>query len=145
MTLQVQETLSEGLKREFRIVVPATELDAKVEHVQIGDVEGTVLIIQRHARERHRNVYMPLAVMRPDLPPRQKGFEEDVVAVLGLVPDFDDADAADYARRLPVAAPYVLETSADRFQTFLLFDRPASMAEAKVSAMIAPTPGVVIS
>lgn len=29
--MQVQETLTEGLRREFRIVVPATELDAKVD------------------------------------------------------------------------------------------------------------------
>src|SRR5581483_6831427 len=28
--MQVTETLSEGLKREFKIVVPASELDAKV-------------------------------------------------------------------------------------------------------------------
>src|SRR5882672_4635692 len=28
--MQVTETLSEGLKREFRVVVPASELDAKV-------------------------------------------------------------------------------------------------------------------
>ena len=29
--MQVQETLSEGLRREFRVVVPATELDAKLD------------------------------------------------------------------------------------------------------------------
>ncbi|MEI9805462.1 MAG: trigger factor family protein [Pseudolabrys sp.] len=28
--MQVTETLSEGLKREFKVVVPAAELDAKV-------------------------------------------------------------------------------------------------------------------
>jgi hypothetical protein len=116
---------------------PATgeELDAKIEHVRIGDVEGTVLIIQRLARERHRNVYMPLAVMRLDLPPRKKGKEEDVVGVLAIITDFDDADAPNYARRLPVEAPYAVESSADRFQTFLPLDRPAAMAEAKAVAI----------
>ena len=55
--------------------------------------------------------------------PGKKGTEADIVGVLGLVGDFDDADAANYASRLPVTAPYVLETSPGRFQTFLPFDR----------------------
>jgi hypothetical protein len=116
---------------------PATgdDLDPKVEHFRIGDVEGMVMAIQRLARERHRNVYVPLAVMRRDLPPRKKGKEEDVVGVLAIITDFDDADAANYARRLPVATPYVVESSANRFQTFLPLDRPASMKEAKAVAI----------
>ena len=37
--MQVTETLAEGLKREFRVVVPATDLDAKVNErlVEIKD------------------------------------------------------------------------------------------------------------
>jgi hypothetical protein len=116
---------------------PATgkKLKTKIEHVQIGDVEGTIAAIRRLSQETHRNVYMPFAVMRPDLPRWQKGEEEDVVGVLALVIDFDDADAANYAARLPVTAPYVINSSAGRFQTFLPFDQPVDMAEAKAVAI----------
>jgi trigger factor len=39
--MQVQETLAEGLKREFRVVVPASELDAKVNE-RLDDLKGRV-------------------------------------------------------------------------------------------------------
>jgi putative DNA primase/helicase len=111
------------------------KLPAKVEHYKIGDVAGMVAAIRRLVRERHRNVYVSLAVMRGDLPDSAKGTEADIIGVLGLVADFDDDDAADYARRLPVTAPYVLETSAGRFQAFLPFDQPAAVADAKPVAV----------
>ncbi len=41
--MQVTETLSEGLKREFRVVVPAAELDAKV-NTRLDDLKGKVRI-----------------------------------------------------------------------------------------------------
>ena len=41
--MQVTETLSEGLKREFKVVVPAAELDAKV-NVRLDEIKGTVRI-----------------------------------------------------------------------------------------------------
>jgi hypothetical protein len=112
---------------------PATgkPLSPKVEHYQIGDEAGMVRGIERLARDQHRNVYVPLAVMSLDLAPSKKGFEGDIIGVLGLVADFDDDDAENYASRLVVTAPYVLKTSAGRFQAFLPFDQPASVAEAK--------------
>ena len=39
--MQVTETLSEGLKREFKVVVPAAELDAKV-NVRLDDLKNRV-------------------------------------------------------------------------------------------------------
>ena len=39
--MQVTETLSEGLKREFKVVVPAAELDAKV-NVRLDELKGRV-------------------------------------------------------------------------------------------------------
>ena len=39
--MQVTETLSEGLKREFKVVVPAAELDAKVNQ-RLDDLKGRV-------------------------------------------------------------------------------------------------------
>jgi len=41
--MQVTETLSEGLKREFKVVVPAAELDAKV-NVRLDDLKDRVRI-----------------------------------------------------------------------------------------------------
>jgi trigger factor len=41
--MQVTETLSEGLKREFKVVVPAAELDAKVNE-RLDDLKGRVRI-----------------------------------------------------------------------------------------------------
>src|SRR6187551_545969 len=39
--MQVTETLSEGLKREFRVVVPASELDSKVNE-RLDEIKGRV-------------------------------------------------------------------------------------------------------
>jgi len=41
--MQVTQTLSEGLKREFRVVVPADELDTKV-NTRLDELKGTVRI-----------------------------------------------------------------------------------------------------
>ena len=41
--MQVTQTLSEGLKREFRVVVPANELDTKV-NTRLDELKGTVQI-----------------------------------------------------------------------------------------------------
>jgi trigger factor len=41
--MQVTETLSEGLKREFKVVVPAAELDAKV-NARLGEMKDRVRI-----------------------------------------------------------------------------------------------------
>ena len=41
--MQVTETLSDGLKREFRVVVPANDLDSKV-NTRLGELKDTVRI-----------------------------------------------------------------------------------------------------
>jgi hypothetical protein len=87
--------------------------------------------IELLAREQHRNVYIPLAVFDPNLPRGRKGGEQQVVTSLGLVADFDDSDAANYAARMPVSANYVIETSTGRFQAFLLFQEPIDPGRAK--------------
>jgi trigger factor len=43
LTMQVTQTLSEGLKREFRVVVPADELDIKV-NTRLDELKGSVRI-----------------------------------------------------------------------------------------------------
>jgi P4 family phage/plasmid primase-like protien len=102
-----------------------------VVHVGIGDIDTTVETIVNLATQQHYNVYMPLAVFRPDLPAGKKGAEKDIVAVLGLVPDFDDREAARWAERLPIPPSYVLETSNGRFQPFCFFDKPERFEDVK--------------
>src|SRR5581483_6996440 len=41
--MQVTETLSQGLKREYRVVVPANDLDTKV-NARLDEIKGTVRI-----------------------------------------------------------------------------------------------------
>jgi P4 family phage/plasmid primase-like protien len=110
---------------------PGCPLKPIVVHVEIGDIGTTVRTIVNLATRQHYNVYMPLAVFRLDLPAGKKGAEKDIVAVLGLVPDFDDRQAARWAERLPIPPSYVLETSNGRFQPFCIFDKPEPFEDVK--------------
>ena len=103
---------------------PGLPLKPRVVHAVVGGVKETLDGLARYVNLPHHNVYMPLAVFRPDLPSWAKGYERDVVACLGVVADFDDPDAVKWAERLPMPPNYVLETSAGRFQAFYLFDKP---------------------
>jgi hypothetical protein len=107
----------------------------KVEHFEVGATEAMTTAIVRLSREPHRNVYMPLAVVRKSLARGKKGEEADIIGVLGSVGDFDDDDADQYEQRLPLPPSYALETSSDRYQTFHLYDHPAAVAEAKPVAV----------
>lgn len=99
-------------------------LSPKIQHFNIGDVDGMVKTALELAQEEHRNVYTPLAVMRPDLPAGQKGEEKDVVAALGLNADFDKGTGADYLNRCPVKPSYALETSPNNVQAIFFLDTP---------------------
>jgi hypothetical protein len=110
---------------------PGYPLPPCVVHVQIGDIDTTIRTVAKLTANEHRNVYMPLTVFRSDLPKGRKGFERDILAILGLVADFDDADATRWAERLPLAPNFALETSTGRFQSFHLFDKPEELASAK--------------
>jgi hypothetical protein len=114
-----------------KIGKPGCPLKPIVFHVAIGDIETTVQTIVYLARRQHYNIYMPLAVFEIDLEAGKKGAEQDIVAVLGLVPDFDDREAARWAARLPIPPGYVLETSNSRFQPFYFFDKPEPFEDVK--------------
>jgi hypothetical protein len=109
---------------------PGRRLAPHVIHAVVGDVQQTLVGLSPIVKP-HCNLYMPLAILRPDLTDGSKGYERDVVACLGIVADFDDPDAARWADRLPVPPNYVLETSAGRFQTFYLFEKPEAVSAAK--------------
>lgn len=96
------------------------------EHFQIGDYEAMAQYAAQLNKQQGRNVYTPLVVMRPDLPSNAKGGEDDVVAILGFVVDFDAGRGKDWKKRLPdsIDAQYVLETSPDNAQCFIFLETP---------------------
>lgn len=106
-------------------------LSSKIRHFQIGDYVSMAECAAQWSEESGRNVYAPLVVMRPSLPEGLKGGEVDIVAVLGIVADFDDDDAKNWKERLPFEPDYVYETSAGRFQAAYLFKKPLCVAEVK--------------
>jgi hypothetical protein len=111
--------------------VTGDDIPPTVLHYQIGEIEPMVTQIELLSREQHRNVYVPLGVFDPNLQRGRKGGEQQMVASLGLVADFDDDNGANYTRRMPVPADYVLETSTGRFQAFLVFNQPIDPRRAK--------------
>jgi hypothetical protein len=92
------------------------DLTAKCRTFAIGDVDGMVKQTLVWTMEPHRNVYASLVVMRLDLADGKKGEEADILSVLGLVADFDDAQASQWPPRIPMQPTVVLETSENRFQ-----------------------------
>jgi hypothetical protein len=106
---------------------PATgvNLNPKVKHFDTRDDAKKVLqIIKNWVQEQHRNIYIPLCLMRSDLPTGKKGGLDDIVSVFGICADFDDKNAGEYKNRLPLEPDTVLETSQGRYQAMFLFDSP---------------------
>src|SRR5260370_27442935 len=110
---------------------PGIRLAPKVFHVEVGDHALMAERVGEVASLAHYNVYMPLAVFHPDLRPGAKGAEADILACFGLVADFDDANAANWADRLPIPPHYVLETSSGRFQAFYFLKDPMPVEAVK--------------
>ncbi|MBF0259489.1 MAG: DUF3987 domain-containing protein [Desulfamplus sp.] len=103
------------------------DIPPKVKHISLNDRPETIVnTISSLIQDQHRNVYMPLCLMREDLAAGKKGSEKDIVAVLGLVADFDDDEADKWAERLPLEPSYVLETSQGRYQAAYLFNEPVT-------------------
>lgn len=129
---QVHEAAS-GVSGIVPVCVFYEHLSGTVTHHRVGDVDGTFAGIMSHADTLGANVYMPLCIMRPNLPRGKKGGEADIVAVLGLVADMD----ADTGRvgEMPVEPSYVIETSPGNSQQVILFDKPVSLQEAKPLAL----------
>ncbi|SLM31040.1 hypothetical protein MTBBW1_2620004 [Desulfamplus magnetovallimortis] len=117
--------------------VTGKNLFPKVQSFTFGDLDSVINTICHWTQEPHRNVYMPLVLLRDDLPSNKKGSEQDIIKVLGLVADFDDDAADKWAERLPIEPSYVLETSENRYQAAYLFKKPMLPAEAKnIAAML---------
>lgn len=98
------------------------KLSSLIQHFPIGDVSRMADQAMAWTIKQHINVYLAPVVMRSDLPATKRGGKNDIVAVFGLVADYDDADAPNWPRRVSIAPSYVLETSPGRFQTGFLLD-----------------------
>lgn len=109
-------------------VFHASGAPGTVTHHPIGDIDGMVDAIAANNRVHGANVYTGLHIMRRGLPRGKRGTASDIVAVLGVVADLD-ADTGK-AGEMPIAADLVLETSPGNRQPFVLFDEPATVAEA---------------
>ncbi|MFQ6181661.1 AAA family ATPase [Sinorhizobium meliloti] len=104
-----------------------------ITHHRIGDVDGMLEAVEAHSGTPGANVYIGLQVMRRGLARGQRGKENDIVAVLGLVADMD-SDRGLTAGEYPVEPNYCIETSPGNLQPFWLFDRPVLPAIAKTIA-----------
>ena len=129
--IKMVHELAAGIDGKMILASYGEGIPNKVEHFEVGDCEAMAQCAERWGKESERNVYMPLVVMRADLEEGRKGGEADIVAILGIVADFDDDDAKNWKKRLPFDPDYVYETSSGRFQAACLFVKPLSVAEAK--------------
>ena len=109
------------------------KLKFPVERFAIGDVDRIVETIMLYENREHANVYIGLNVMRRDLGAGKRGGTQDLVAVTGLVGDFDEGDGTGESR-MPVRPSFVLETSPGNHQCFILFDNPMKPADAALLA-----------
>ena len=80
---------------------PGRPLRPKVSHAAIGKIRETLDAVSRFVKQPHYNLYMPLAIYGPDLRQGAKGSERDIIACLGIVADFDDAEAARWQNACP--------------------------------------------
>jgi hypothetical protein len=85
---------------------PGLSLRPRIIQASVGEWIPTLRGLEPFVNKPHHNIYMPLAVFRPDLSSGSKGFERDVIACLGIVADFDDPEASRWAERLPMPPNY---------------------------------------
>lgn len=100
-----------------------------ITHHPVGDVDGMIEAVMAHADTAGVNVYTGLHVMRRGLERGKRGTERDIVASLGVVADLDGDTGK--TGDLPVDPDFVVETSPGNFQPAIIFDTPATPAEAR--------------
>jgi hypothetical protein len=121
--------LAEGLDGTLILAAFEEGGQPNVQRFRIGDVAGMVETIMGFENHPSANLYAPWSVFRRDLSPGRKGAESDVVAVLAAVPDLDNDKYT--LGKLPIEAPYIVETSPGNFQPIYIFDKPLAPADAK--------------
>jgi predicted P-loop ATPase len=122
-------------------VLTLTRIDGKdkifTERFAIGDVDSHANAVIGWSSNTGVNLYSPWAIFRNDLPRGSKGAEEHVVAALAFVGDLDadNGKAGTGLVGLPLASPYIMETSEGNFQPVFPLARALSRAEAKPIAV----------
>ncbi len=111
--------------------------DANTERFAIGDADYMADAIIGWSGNPNLNLYLPWVIWRKDLAPGKKGGEADVLAVLALVGDLDSDTGKKAVKlaELPLAAPYVLETSTDNYHAVFPLQRALTSVEAKPIAI----------
>ncbi len=113
----------------FAVMGTGKDIAPKVQQFDIGNWQSMADAAQAWAKETHRNVYAPLAVLKKGISSRGK--MPDYSHVLGVCADFDDDNAADYLNRLPLSPGMVIGSSKGRFQCVFLFNSPIDTNAAK--------------
>ena len=103
------------------------------QHFCIGDVDTMTDAAMGFSDRAHLNVYSAWALFRNDLKLGAKGGEQDVLASLALVADWDTDKYQ--LNTLPIDAPYVIETSAGNFQPIFPLARTLANGAAKALAV----------
>ncbi len=118
-------------------IVGGRKIKPVIRHFAPDKGDQMVATAEQLGQERCRNVYVMFGTVRPDLRDGLKGGEKDVVAVFGLVADFDakdDPEAGRWRERLPMEPTMVLRTSSvpePSYQCRYLFTKPIPMERAK--------------
>jgi hypothetical protein len=107
------------------------------ERFSIGDVDSHANAVIGWSANQGVNLYAPWAIFRKDFPRGSKGDEEHVVAVLAFVGDLDadTGKAGAGLDGLPVASPYVIETSTGNYQPVFPLAQALSRTQAKPIAV----------
>ncbi len=131
--LEIINERAHGIDGKLVVSVFIEGAPGTITHHRAGDVAGMYESVVAHANTPGANVYVPLCVMRRNLPRGKKGAESDVIAALGLAADMD-ADTGKVGE-MPVEPSFVIETSSGNSQQVILFDRPLSLEQAKPLAV----------
>lgn len=75
--------------------VTEKDLKPRVEHYATNDIQGLASNAKRWTQVKHRNVYMPLALMKPELKPGKKGGLEDIHSPFICYGDFTGKISSD--------------------------------------------------
>ncbi len=137
--VEMLHTLAKGANVEG--ILAFTRIDEKnkthTERFAIGDVDSMADAIIGWSACPNLNLYASHVIFRKNLPAHAAGGEEDVVAVLSLVGDLDSdiGKTALALDKLPVSAPYIVETSAGNYHATFPLGRALPPWDAKQIAV----------
>jgi hypothetical protein len=142
--IQIVHQLASESGRSGKIIVcsygedPTTGEKTKIVfHAAIGDAQTSYFAAMSLEVDPHSNVYVPLSILRSDIPDGRRGTADEIEAVLGAVLDADN-DKGEFVTP-PLEADYIIQSSSQNLQYFYFFDRALTPEEAKplLAALVA--------